>query len=374
MENAVAIGVVLVVEMYLRRRGVHWLTVAVCSPHIPRSLFPPVTMQTRDCLGRTVALLGALMMAGSPSLHAQTTTQRSAARMDDAPPKAVAVQAVSLLGDTLRTLPLAPPVRARYERQLAEARAAFQRAPNNVDSLIWYGRRLGYLGYLRESIEIYSRGIARDSLNPWLYRHRGHRYISVRDFPRAIRDFERATALVQGKPDVVEEDGQPNAKNTPIGTLQSNIGYHLALAQYLQGNYAEAARVARVEYEAATNDDRRVSMAHWLYLSLRHAGRADEAKQLVAPMGGTMNIIENEAYHRLMLLYRGDATAEATLALGADGQFSVTDASAAYGVANWYLFNGRPRDAEALLRRIVQAGQWGAFGTIAAEAQLARMR
>jgi hypothetical protein len=62
------------------------------------------------------------------------------------------------------------------------------------------------------------------------------------------------------------------------------------------------------------------------------------------------------------------------LALGADGQFSVTDASAAYGVANWYLFNGRPRDAEALLRRIVQAGQWGAFGTIAAEAQLARMR
>ena len=310
----------------------------------------------------------------SQAAGAQAAPRSAPASVSSQPPTAVTIQAVSLLGDTLRQLPLAPAVRARYEAQLAEARAAFVRTPSNIDSLIWYGRRLGYLGQLREASEICSRGIARDSTNPWLYRHRGHRYLSVRDFPNAIGDFERAAALVQGKADVVEEDGQPNAKNTPIGTLHSNIGYHLALAYYLRGDFPRAVTVAQQEYAAATNDDRRVSMAHWLYLALRHAGRHDEAKQLVAPMRQSMNIIENEAYHRLMLLYRGDATPEATLALGADGQFSVTDASAAYGVANWYLFNGRAREGEALLRRIVRAGQWGAFGTIAAEAQLARMR
>lgn len=289
-------------------------------------------------------------------------------------PRTVAFQAVSLLGDTLRSLPLSPAVRARYETQLAEARRAYEHTPTNVDSIIWYARRLGYLGLLRESIEIYTRGITLHPDNPWLYRHRGHRYISVRDFRNAIADLERATQLVQGKPDEVEPDGQPNAQNQPIGTLHSNIGYHLALAYYLQGDFAKAAAAARREFTAATNDDRRVSIAHWLYLSLRHAGRHDEAAQLVAPMHRDMKIIENEAYHRLMLLYKGELAPEATLTVGPDGAFAVTDASAAYGVANWHLFNGRRTEGTQLLRRIVAAGQWGAFGTIAAEAQLARAR
>jgi hypothetical protein len=50
----------------------------------------------------------------------------------------------------------------------------------------------------------------------------------------------------------------------------------------------------------------------------------------------------------------------------------VEDASAAYGVANWHWYNGRRVEAQALWTRIVAGGQWGAFGTIAAEAELAR--
>ncbi|MCC6242653.1 MAG: hypothetical protein IT353_07410, partial [Gemmatimonadaceae bacterium] len=79
------------------------------------------------------------------------------------------IQAVSLLGDTLRQLPLSAEVRARYTTQRDEARAAYQHTPTNVDSIIWYARRLGYLWELRESIEIYTRGIALYPDNPWLY-------------------------------------------------------------------------------------------------------------------------------------------------------------------------------------------------------------
>lgn len=290
------------------------------------------------------------------------------------PPRSVGVQAVSLLGDTLRTFPLAPQVRARYEAQLADARRAYERAPTNVDSIIWYARRLGYLGLLRESIEIFTRGVALYPNDPWLYRHRGHRYISVRDFPAAVRDLERATQLVQGKPDVVEPDGQPNARNTPIGTLHSNIGYHLALAHYLQGNYARAAEVAQQEVTAATNDDRRVSMAHWLYMALRRSGRDAEAAAVLQPFTRDMNVIENDAYHKLMLLYKGILPPDSVLTVGPSGELSVQDASAAYGVANWHWYNGRRAEGEALFRRIVAGGQWGAFGTIAAEAELARLR
>ena len=125
-----------------------------------------------------------------------------------APPVAPAFQTVSLLGDTLRALPLAADVREKYATQLADAQRAYEHTPTNVDSLIWYARRLGYLGQLRESIEIYTRGIALYPDNPWLYRHRGHRYISVRDFAAAVTDLERATALVQGKPDEIEPDSR----------------------------------------------------------------------------------------------------------------------------------------------------------------------
>jgi tetratricopeptide (TPR) repeat protein len=305
----------------------------------------------------------------APALGAQGTASAAGPI-----PRHVDAQAVSLLGDTLRALPLTAAARLRYEQQLAEARRAYEHAPANLDSIIWYGRRLGYLGQLRESIEVYSRGLALFPDNPWLLRHRGHRYISVRDFDAAVRDLERAAALVAGTPDVVEPDGQPNAGGIPIGTLHSNIGYHLALAHYLRGDWAKAATVAQREADGATNDDRRVSMAHWLYMALRRSGRDAEAARVLVPMRRDMAVIENRAYHRLMLLYKGELPPDSVLTTGADGEMSVTDASAAYGLANWHLYNGRRAEAVHLFRRIIAGGQWGAFGYIAAEADLARLR
>ena len=43
--------------------------------------------------------------------------------------------------------------------------------------------------------------------------------------------------LVAAKPDEVEPDGAPNARGIPRSTLQSNIWYHLGLAQYLAGDF-----------------------------------------------------------------------------------------------------------------------------------------
>jgi hypothetical protein len=284
------------------------------------------------------------------------------------------VEAISLLGDTLRAFPLAAETRARYEQQLAEARAAFERAPGNVDSIVWYGRRLGYLGRLREAIAVYTRGVEQHPANPWLYRHRGHRYISVREFGRAIADLERAARLVEGTPDEVEPDGQPNARNMPIGTLHSNIFYHLALAHYLRGDFEAAIPIQRRELEQAKNDDRRVSIAHWLYMSLRRLNRDDDAARVLAPITPQMNVIENGTYHQLLLMYKGVVPPDSLLRPGPGGEMSVTGATAAYGIGNWHLYNGRRAEAERIFRRIVTGGQWGAFGYIAAEAELARMR
>lgn len=299
---------------------------------------------------------------------------RSPASSQLASPLPAGVQAISFLGDTLRALPLSAETKARYEAQLAEAKAAYDRSPANADSIVWYARRLAYLGRIREAIDVYTRGVALHPDNPWLYRHRGHRYISVRELDRAAADLERAAKLVEGNPDEVEPDGQPNARNMPIGTLHSNIDYHLALAYYLKGDFARALPIYRREVAEARNDDRRVSTAHWLYMSLRRLGRDAEAAEVLVPIRRDMTVIENDTYHRLLLLYKGELPVDSVLKLGPSGEMSVTDATGAYGVGNWHLYNGRRAEAERVFRRIVAGGQWGAFGYIAAEAELARMR
>lgn len=319
-------------------------------------------------MNRTLVILSVAVTAACGTARESSPDIAAA---DQSPP---AVQAISLLGDTLRTFPLAPDVKARYEAQLAEAKAAYDRSPSDADSLIWYGRRLGYLGRIREAIDVFSRGIEQHPENPWLYRHRGHRYITVRELDRAVEDLERAARLTEGKPDEVEPDGQPNARNTPIGTLQSNIDYHLALAYYLKGDFERALPIYRREMEEARNDDRRVSTAHWLYMSLRRLGRDGEAAKVLEPVRRDMEVIENDTYHRLLLLYKGELPADSVLQVGPTGEMSVTDATGAYGVGNWHLYNGRRDEAERVFRRILAGGQWGAFGYIAAEAELARSR
>jgi hypothetical protein len=132
--------------------------------------------------------------------------------------------------------------------------------------------------------------------------------------------------------------------------------------------------VYRQELAAARNDDRRVSTAHWLYMSLRRLGRDAEAAQVLAPIGRDMKVIENDTYHHLLLMYKGELPVDSVLRAGPGGEMSVTDATGAYGVGNWHLYNGRRGEAERVFRRILVGGQWGAFGYVAAEAELARMR
>src|SRR5262249_4261037 len=152
---------------------------------------------------------------------------------------------------------------------------------------------------------VYTRGIARHQADARLYRHRGHRYISVRDFDHAVVDLEYAAALTLGQRDVPEPDGQPNARNQPIGTLQSNIAYHLGLAYYLKGDYGHAVTVFRREVEDAKNTDRLVSATHWLYMSLRRLGNTSEAEEAIAPVRRDMEVVENGTYYRLILMYKG---------------------------------------------------------------------
>ena len=281
------------------------------------------------------------------------------------------VEATSLLGEKLfRPVPSGE-TRATMEARLADATRAFAAAPTDPDSIIWLGRRTAYLGRFNEAIAIYTRGIALHPGDARMYRHRGHRYLSTRQLDKAIADFEKAYELTKGKPDEIEPDGLPNARNIPTSTLKSNIRYHLGLGHYLIGDFEKAARYYAEDIAAQVNPDMHVASAHWLYMSLRRLGRNREAEPVLAPISSSMDIIENTAYHRLLLMYKGELKPSDLLP---DGQSaSLENVTTAYGVANWHLYNGRGADARRLFRQILATkGQWASFGYLAAEAELAR--
>ena len=277
-----------------------------------------------------------------------------------------------MLGKPLVRPALGAAVRARYEGHLMAARKAFEHTPTNADSIIWLGRRTAYLGRYAEAIKIYTEGVDRYPGDARMYRHRGHRYLSIRKFDPAVRDFEKAAELTRGKADEVEPDGIPNAQGIPTSTLQSNIRYHLALGYYLQGALAKALPFYQEDVKIAVNPDMVVASSHWLYMTLRRLGREAEAAKVLEPITAGMTIIENGSYHRLLLMYRGEITPDAILTPADQGD-AVQDATVAYGVGNWHLYNGRKAEARRIFERIIAMPQWSAFGYIAAEAELARM-
>jgi tetratricopeptide (TPR) repeat protein len=296
----------------------------------------------------------------------------------DLPPGA---EAISLQGRPLVPPAIPPATREGHEQRLAAARAAWERTPGDPDSIIWLGRRTAYLGRYRDAIAIYTKGIEFLPHEPRLYRHRGHRYLTVRQLDRAIADLEQAASLVRGKPDEVEPDGLPNARGIPTSTLQSNIRYHLGLAYYLKGDFAKALEPYREDVAAARrtgNTDMLVATSHWLYMSLRRLGRERDAAAVLAPITRDLEVIENGSYHRLLLLYKGalpvdsllSEVARGRLAAGPTGDATVEDVTIGYGVGNWHWYNGRKDEALRLWRQIAATPQWAAFGALAAEAEL----
>ncbi|HSR15968.1 MAG TPA: hypothetical protein VLL51_09460 [Gemmatimonadales bacterium] len=312
-------------------------------------------------MGYRLVLALAFPLAAAPAVVAQQTIMPGN------------VEAISLLGDSLRRPTLPPDTEARLRDQLAEAEADLARDPRSADAVIWVGRRLGYLGHYREAIALFSRGVSEHPDDARFYRHRGHRYITVRRFDRAIDDLLYAVALTRGKPDVVEPDGAPNARNIPVSSLQSNIRYHLALAYYLKGDFRSAARWWQEDLSRARNNDTRVAAGYWLYLSLRRMGRLTQASELLGQFKPGMDIIENDAYYRLLRFYRGDLPRDSVAAAAGQDQ-ALQDATVSYGLGAWDWVNGRRDAAMQTWRGILQAGSWASFGYIAAEAEASRGR
>jgi len=280
-------------------------------------------------------------------------------------------EATSLSGKPL-VIPATLPNQQKLEADLASAEKTLASNPKDPEAIIWVGRRLGYLWRFNDAIAMFSKGIAMYPDNPKFYRHRGHRYLSVRQFAAAQKDFEKATQLIKGKPDEIEPDGAPNPSGQPRSTLQFNIWYHLALSHFLQAHYAQA-YAAQVEcMKVSKNDDSIVATSDWMWMTLMRLNRKADAAKVLERIAPKMDILENQAYHRRLLMYKGLEKPEALL--GAASTDPTQLATQGYGVGNYYLVTGDTPKAKEVFTKVTSGTGWNAFGYIAAEADLQRIK
>jgi tetratricopeptide (TPR) repeat protein len=303
-------------------------------------------------------LLFALVLSGTAACTQKTNSESEAIALPEE--------------DSVFTTPLGKtyPIPDPSEEALAEfeeAKKEFEARPNDVEAVIWYGRRTAYLGRSRQAIAIYTERIKNFPEDARLYRHRGHRYISVRDYKAAIADLETAASMIKNTPDQIEPDGMPNAQNIPLSSLHSNVWYHLGLAYYLTHQYEKAYQAYLKCRESGSNYDNIVSSTHWLYMIQQRLGNPAKADSLLAPIKKDGIVIENKAYADLCGLYKGWISADS---LAKNGAGSPSQDAMRYGLANWHLYNGDTTQAVQLMEGLVQEKAFTSFGYLAAESDL----
>lgn len=231
---------------------------------------------------------------------------------------------------------------------IARAQLALAGEPRNVQRFIQLGVAQAGARQMREAVQTFTRALAVAPNDAMLYRWRGHRNLSVRDFDGAMADLTRGYGL----------------DSTNYGIL-----YHLGVLRFVRGDFNAAADAFARAQPRAPDGGELAGATDWLWMSLQRAGRGAEAAAMLARRPDTLPA--SNAYVKRLRMYRGEIGPDALFAPADTGDVDV--ATLSFGLGNWYLVRGDSARAREQFRRSVASGGWPAFGFIASEAELARL-
>src|SRR5438093_1202129 len=220
---------------------------------------------------------------------------------------------------------------------IARAESALAADPRNVELIIQLGLAQSGVRQFREAIETFTRGLTIAPNDAVLYRWRGHRYLSVREFDRALDDLTRGSRL----------------DSTNYG-----IWYHLGIVRYARGDFAGAADAFARAQRRPPDGSELAGATDWLWMSLSRAGRATEAQAMLDRRPDSLPA--TNAYAQRLRLYRGQIRPDDVITAADTGDIAV--ATLSYGVGNWYLVRGDTARARGWFERSVRSGGWREFG------------
>jgi tetratricopeptide (TPR) repeat protein len=234
---------------------------------------------------------------------------------------------------------------------VARAESALAADPSSIDKIIALGVAQSGIRRYREAIATFTKGIAIAPRNPLLYRWRGHRYISVRVLDSATADLTSGNRL---------------------DSTNYDIWYHLGVARYVRGDFRAAVDAFRHAQRLSPNDNELAGSTDWLWMSANRALWPADAKRALTRIHDSLKITTATAYAQRLRLYRGLITPDQVITAADTSDIAV--ATLSYGVGNWYLVRGDTAQAKQWFERSIRSGGWPAFGFIASEGELRRLR
>ena len=269
-----------------------------------------------------------------------------------APSLAAAFTLAALPSADAQSVQYQPPTGVVYRSQrdtgpIARAEQALSADPRNVQRFIALGVAQAGARQMREAVETFTRALAVAPNDPMLYRWRGHRNLSVRNFDAAMADLTRGYGL----------------DSTNYGIL-----YHLGVLRFVRGDFNAAADAFARAQPRAPDGGELAGATDWLWMSLMRASRASEAAAMLARRPDTLPA--TNAYVKRLKLYRGEIGPDVLIAPTDTGDVDV--ATLRFGLGNWYLVKGDTARAQEEFRKSIASGGWPAFGFIASEAELTR--
>lgn len=237
-------------------------------------------------------------------------------------------------------------------KALAAADRAVAVAPNEAQGHLLRCRALAGLRRHEEAIGACGESLRLNPGNPDALRDRGHYYLNLGKIDPALADLREAESR----------------RKTDRG-----IYYHLGMAHYLKGDFAEAARAYEGCLRTSSDAGARVECQAWLYPSLRRAGRETDARTLLQSLDASALPGHPGTYLDRLLLFAGTRTEQAVSStMAAEGALSET--TVGYSIGLWHLLEGRPDRAREYFERVLQTGYSTSWGFRAAESEMKRLR
>jgi len=296
----------------------------------------------------------------------------------------IAPETFSLFGEPLNKSPILlwlPTDPEKYQQKLRELENNYGRAffdyekdQENPEKLLWLGRRTGILGNFMEAAALYSKGVEKWPDDPRFYRFRGHRFVILRRFELAVRDFESAVELIKDRSDEPElyASGGKSEDKMGVASFNWNVYYHQGFTYYAAGMYEKAVEAYKDCMEAADNFESRVATSHWLYMPLIRLGRWKEAEKLLEPIEPDMRLTEVGDYYETLLMYKGYSTPEGLLEK-ARSEGTVRFMTRGQAIGNLYMARGEAEKAVEVYREILRNGSWTGGVYLCCEAELKRL-
>jgi len=283
-------------------------------------------------------------------------------------------QAVSLLGDTLWTLPVDPKRGPGLVEQLQKARGRNAVEYPPVEDRLLLAKRTAEMGRLREALVLLSTTAQAHFNDPRVFRQRGEVLLALREFAAARSDFQKAGALLIGKTGLAELTELPDGIGSQLTTVGFQAAFYLGVTHYLLGAWVASRDVLIEAVKEAPNDDNLAQAAVWLFFATRRIGTGAAATEVLRALSPDLKVDLNRDEYDLLLAYKGLIPSDSinVLALARDG--GGARALYAYGIGMWHLVRGQEAEAASWFEEARTTPDWTTLPYIAAEAELVRLR